>query len=100
MSASRWVLLGAALLASDGILYMGLRAIDTSRIFYDRSGSVTRHRLEYWSRTSFDPDLGWDLGRETKNPLGGARHPGDYPALPRYTAKAFGDSFTFGSDVA
>ena len=99
MRWSRLALLAAALLVADGLLYLGLRAADTSRIFYDRSAAVDRHRLEYWARTSFDPELGWDIGAGTKNNLGATRHQGDYPPLPRYKLKAFGDSFTFGSDV-
>jgi hypothetical protein len=96
---ARLTLLATALLVADGLLYWGLRAADTSRIFYDRSSAIDRHRLEFWARTSFDSELGWDIGAGTKNNLGATRHRGDYPVLPRYKLKAFGDSFTFGSDV-
>jgi hypothetical protein len=99
VTGRRLALLATALLVSDGLLYFGLRVVDTSRIFYDRSAAVSPHRLYYWSRTSFDAELGWDLGRESKNNLGAARHHGDYPAQERYKLKAFGDSFIFGSDV-
>jgi hypothetical protein len=100
MKLRRAALLAAGLLLADGLLYLGLRAVDTRRLFYDRSGEATPHRLEYWTRTSFDSELGWDVGADSKNTLGVARHPGNYAPRDRYKLKAFGDSFTFGSDVA
>jgi hypothetical protein len=100
VSLRRLLLFAAALLVSDGLLYLALRAADTSRIFYDRSSAVTPHRLEYWARTSFDAELGWDLAPGSKNNLGASRHRGDSPPHGPYKLKAFGDSFTFGSDVA
>ena len=99
MKVRRTALLVAALLISDGLLYLGLRALDTRRIFYDRSAAVSAHRLDYWAATSFDPELGWDLGSGSKDNAGAARHHGDYPPDAHFKLKAFGDSFTFGSDV-
>ncbi len=94
----RLALLLAGLLVADGILYLGLRRLDNSRIFYDRS-KVTAHHLDYFAAHSYDPELGWDLLAGEKNSLGAGRR-GDDPAGMHYTLKAFGDSFTFGSDVA
>ena len=93
----RLALLAAALLAADSLLYLGLRRLDASRIFYDRS-EVTPHRLDYWLANTYDPELGWDLGRGSKNSLDASRR-ADPPPQPGYKIKAFGDSFTFGSDV-
>ncbi len=94
----RLALLTASLVVADGILYLGLRRLDSSRIFYDRSNAVSAHRLEFFAAHSYDAELGWDLERGAKNRLGGRRGARD-PDLGRYQAKAFGDSFTFGSDV-
>jgi hypothetical protein len=93
----RWALLAAALLIADGLLYAALRALDSSRIFYDRS-AVSPARLRYWLASSYDSQLGWDIGAGSKNKLGASRR-GDDPPGARYRLKAFGDSFTFCSDV-
>jgi hypothetical protein len=93
----RLALLVAALLFADSLLYLALRILDSSRIFYDRS-PVDARRLHYWVQNSYDPELGWDVGKGSKNNVGSARR-GDYPAAEQYKLKAFGDSFTFGSDV-
>ncbi len=93
----RLVLLAVSLLVSDTILYVALKALDSSRIFYDRS-AVDSHRLDFWLSHSYDPELGWDIPAGGKNNLGASRR-SHYPALPHYEIKAFGDSFTFGSDV-
>ncbi len=93
----RLVLLAAALLFADSLLYVALRLLDSSRIFYDRS-TVDAHRLHYWLQNSYDPQLGWDVGKGSKNNVGSARR-GDYAPSEQYKLKAFGDSFTFGSDV-
>lgn len=94
----RALLLLVSWLLADGVLYFGLRQLDSSRIFYDRS-AVSPHRLDYWLRSSYDAELGWDIPAASKNTLGASRR-GDYPALAQYRFKAFGDSFTFGSDVS
>ncbi|MBI3698748.1 MAG: hypothetical protein HY238_28405, partial [Acidobacteria bacterium] len=93
----RVALLAVSLLVSDTVLYFGLKALDSSRIFYDRS-AVEPHRLDYWISHSYDPELGWDIPAGDKNRLGAARR-GHYPEAAHYEIKAFGDSFTFGSDV-
>ncbi|MBI3667541.1 MAG: hypothetical protein HY236_15165 [Acidobacteria bacterium] len=94
----RLALFACALLVADTLLYAALRVLDSSRIFYDRSG-VTAHRLDSWLAASYDAELGWDVSPKSKNNLGATRR-GDYPPAPVYQIKAFGDSFTFGSDVA
>jgi len=94
----RPALLAAALLVADGLLYLGLRVSDTRRIFYDRS-DVDPHRLQYWAANGFDAGLGWDLGTGSRDRLGAMPHRA-YRQRDRYKIKAFGDSFTFGSDVA
>ncbi|HYM12215.1 MAG TPA: hypothetical protein VEU62_15880 [Bryobacterales bacterium] len=93
----RLALLAASWLIADGALYLALQALDSSRIFYDRS-SVSPARLKFWLANSYDPELGWDVGAGSKNNLGAARR-ADYPQAAVYQIKAFGDSFTFGSDV-
>ena len=90
-------MLFAAVLLADAVLYIALRALDSSRIFYDRS-AVSRGRLERWLKSTYDPELGWDIGAGSKNNVGSSRH-SDYRASDHYKMKAFGDSFTFGSDV-
>ena len=87
-----------AWLIADGALYLALRVLDSSRIFYDRS-SISPQRLQFWIDNTYDAELGWDVGARSKNNLGSARR-GDYPAGAELVCKAFGDSFTFGSDVA
>ena len=94
----RLALLLVSCLLADAALYFGLRRLDSSRLFYDRS-NISQHQLDYWLATSYDPELGWDVPADSKNNLGAARRP-DYPPAQRYKIKAFGDSFVFGSDVA
>ena len=93
----RAALFFASWLVADALLYFALRVLDSSRIFYDRS-AVSQHRLRHWLRTSYDPELGWDIPAGAKNNLGASRR-GDFPASSHIAFKAFGDSFTFGSDV-
>jgi len=81
----------------DTMFYFTMSTINKKRKLFYRV-DITRERIEFWLRNSYNPILGWDLPVAERNNLG-ARRNKDYPMKEVYKLKAFGDSFTYGAEV-
>ncbi len=95
-----WLMLfGGMVVIMDTALYFTLHQLNKSRNIFYASRTITEEQLQKFLDERFHPVLGWDIARSERNALG-ARGPREYPEKQRYKIKVFGDSFTYGAEVA
>ncbi len=98
----RLIILVVVLAILDTVTYFALAAIQKKRnLFYDKSRTLTRERIDFWLDNSYHPQLGWDVPKSERNRLGARRTSDstDVPERDTYKLKMFGDSFTYGEEV-